>query len=107
MSHYSDHALPGTSSSARGQHDPRRNSQLFGQIVPLSPPAQTLGAAQPASTYLAGPISSPILPGVTIRRSMPDCPTVVPVTVPGLVTMPRTPENPTVFPRSPHLIRNL
>ena len=107
MSHYSDHALPGSSSSARGQRDrePRRDSRLFGQIVPLSPPAQTLGAAQPASTYLAGPISSPIPPGVTIRRSLPTRPTTFPVTIPGLVTTPRTPENPTVFPRSPHPIR--
>jgi hypothetical protein len=103
MSHYSDHTLPGTSSSARGQHDrePRCNSRLFGQIVPLSPLAQTLGATQPACSYLAGPISSPIPPSITVRQLLP----VRPTAVRGLVTTPRTPEHPTVFPRSPHPIR--
>jgi hypothetical protein len=107
MSHYSNHALPGTSSSACDQRNrkPRCNSQLFGQIVPLSPLAQTLGAAQPASSYLAGPISSPIPPGITVHWLLPLRPTTVLVTVPGLVTAPWTPEHPTVFPHSPHPIR--
>ena len=100
MSHFGDHALPDTAQAARVQRgrddrDSRRDSRLLGQIVPLSPPIQTMGG-------VPGPIYSSMPTSVFVCRSTPAQLSTVPVNVPGFVANPRTPENPIVYPTTPH-----
>jgi hypothetical protein len=96
----SQHNPPNTSDihrTKRQGHDPRRESRLFGQIVTLASPAQILG---PTGSYTSGPIIPPVMSTIFPRRpsatSFADR-----VTVPGLVTSPRTPENPRRYATTP------
>ncbi|KAJ7124855.1 hypothetical protein C8R44DRAFT_874715 [Mycena epipterygia] len=51
----------------------------------------------------SGPYPNPAAVSITTRqRSALALATSTPVNVPGLVTNPRTPENPTIYPVSPH-----
>jgi hypothetical protein len=77
--------------------DSRRESRLFGQIVTLSSPAQILG---PTGSFTSGPIIPPVMTTILPRRSI-TYPTTERVNVPGLVTSPRTPENPRRYAVTP------
>ena len=98
MSHYDAPMLPDTAQVTRvqcGRSNPHHDSRLFGQIVPLAPPVQVMGG-------MPDPISPSIPTSISLRWSAPVQPSTYPVTIPGFVSNPQTPENPRVYPVSPH-----
>ena len=101
MSQQPEHNPPGTSDIYRTQRDgrdSRRDSRLFGQIISLASPAQIL---ETTGSYNSGPIIPPIMSNILPRRTV-IAPAEDIVNVPGLVTNPRTPENPRRYPTTPH-----
>ncbi|KAJ7722316.1 hypothetical protein B0H16DRAFT_1473416 [Mycena metata] len=95
MSHHNEPA------DAEGRD--RRQSRLFSNMVPLSPPTNTLSVHFLAGLYR----QTPVPPGITVCHSAPIRPVMGMQNVPGLVTTPprSPPENPVRFPVTPH-IRN-
>jgi len=88
----SQHNPPDTTNLQR-----RRESRFFGQIVTLASPAQILG---PTGSFNSGPIIPPVMTSILPRRSTVS-PATLRVNVPGLVTSPRTPENPRRYATTP------
>jgi hypothetical protein len=71
----------------------RRKSRFFSQIQPLTPQYHTSGGMTSEQPIFL-PINDP-----TRRSSQPAANLV---NIPGIVLSPHTPENPRVYPRSPH-----
>src|ERR1700761_5044433 len=84
--------LPALPSSA--DFDNRRKSRLFSQIQPLTPQYHTSGGMTSDRQHILLPVNDPL------RR--PLAPTADLVNAPGIVLSPHTPENPRIYPRSPH-----
>ncbi|KAJ7778775.1 hypothetical protein DFH07DRAFT_795964, partial [Mycena maculata] len=103
MSRLPNPNLPNTeqierSNTGRTGREPRRESRMFSQIVPMSTPVQVLGP----SMYPSIPVSPTLRYTPHFTRSSPTPPMPSPTTIPGLVLNPRTPENPVRYPASPH-----
>src|SRR6201996_1911591 len=71
-----------------------QKSRLFSQIQPLTPPYHTSGGMTSDRQHILLPVNDP--------SCRPLAPTADLVNAPGIVLSPHTPENPRVYPRSPH-----
>ncbi|KAF7363217.1 Reverse transcriptase domain-containing protein [Mycena venus] len=89
-------ALPNLPNTADFQN--RRNSRLFSQIQPLTPPTHTSGGLS------SGPINpAPPLRIRSVRDRVPSEASLQIINAPKLVLTPQTPEHPRVYPVSLHL----